>query len=85
LPPDTTSPASANTSGLSETPFASVSSVVAAWRRTSRQAPITCGWQRQAVRVLDAIVVQAVRRADGAAVEERAQGSRRLDLPAVPA
>src|SRR5829696_7841226 len=47
LPPEITSPSAAKTSGLSETPFASVSRVAAAWRRRSRQAPITCGWQRR--------------------------------------
>src|ERR1700733_9503759 len=34
-------------SGLSETPLASMRRVVAAWRRRSRQAPITWGWQRR--------------------------------------
>ena len=38
---------SANTSGLSETAFASVSRMLAAWRSWSRHAPITCGWQRR--------------------------------------
>ena len=47
LPPETTSPVSANTSGLSLTPFASTASVAAACRSRSRQAPITCGWQRR--------------------------------------
>ena len=46
LPPESTSPESGNTSGLSVTAFASVSRSAAAWRRLSRQAPITCGWQR---------------------------------------
>ena len=47
LPPLRASPVSVNTSGLSDTPLASISSVVAAWRITSRAAPITCGWQRR--------------------------------------
>ena len=47
LPPDSASPVSANTSGLSETPFASVASVAAACRIRSSTAPITCGWQRR--------------------------------------
>ena len=47
LPPEITSPVSTKTSGLSETPLASMSSVAAACRRMSRQAPITCGWQRR--------------------------------------
>ena len=46
LPPESDSPVSGNTSGLSVTPLASVSNVCAALRITSRQAPITCGWQR---------------------------------------
>ncbi len=33
-------------SGLSETALASISSTRAAWRRLSRHAPMTCGWQR---------------------------------------
>ena len=47
LPPDSASPVSAKISGLSETPLASVASVVAAWRRMSSTAPMTCGWQRR--------------------------------------
>ena len=47
LPPEITSPASANTRGLSETAFASVTSVAPAARVWSRIAPITCGWQRR--------------------------------------
>jgi hypothetical protein len=47
FPPDNDSPVSLNTSGLSDTPLASVSSMSAALRSTSRQAPITCGWQRR--------------------------------------
>ena len=39
--------AGANTSGLSETPFASRSSTRAAPSSSSRQAPMTCGWQRR--------------------------------------
>ena len=38
---------SAKISGLSVTPLASVSSVVAAWRSRSSTAPMTCGWQRR--------------------------------------
>ena len=47
LPPESASSLSAKMSGLSETPFASVSSVVAACRIRSSTAPITCGWQRR--------------------------------------
>ena len=47
LPPETISPESASTSGLSVTALASISSTRAAWRRLSRQAPTTCGWQRR--------------------------------------
>ena len=47
LPPDRPSPSSGKISGLSETPFASVASVSAAWRKRSSAAPITCGWQRR--------------------------------------
>ena len=47
LPPERTSPVSGKISGLSETPFASVSRMFAACRIWSRQAPITCGWQRR--------------------------------------
>jgi len=47
LPPDSTASSSANTSGLSDTPFASVTSTDAQCRIASRQAPITCGWQRR--------------------------------------
>ena len=39
--------ASAKISGLSETLLASSPRVAAAWRSRSRQAPITCGWQRR--------------------------------------
>ncbi len=46
LPPEITSPSAANTSGLSDTALASISSTSAAWRIWVRQAPITCGWQR---------------------------------------
>ena len=37
----------ANTSGLSVTALASRTSTSAAWRSWSRQAPMTCGWQRR--------------------------------------
>ena len=47
LPPERISPVCANTSGLSDTAFASISSTSAAWRIWSRHAPITCGWQRR--------------------------------------
>ena len=51
LPPDSESSGLPSTpgkiSGLSDTPLASVSSKVAAWLSTSRQAPITWGWQRR--------------------------------------
>jgi hypothetical protein len=47
LPPDRISPSAANTSGLSETAFASATRRAAAERSWSRQAPITCGWQRR--------------------------------------
>ncbi|MNL45384.1 hypothetical protein D3C87_1680260 [compost metagenome] len=47
FPPDRASSVSGKTSGLSETPLASVDSVTAAWRRMSSAAPITCGWQRR--------------------------------------
>ncbi|MNV36001.1 hypothetical protein D3C71_1274640 [compost metagenome] len=47
LPPLSASLVSVNTSGLSDTPLASIASVVAAWRITSNAAPITCGWQRR--------------------------------------
>jgi hypothetical protein len=47
LPPDSASPVSVKISGLSLTPLASASSVLAAWRSRSSQAPITCGWQRR--------------------------------------
>ena len=47
LPPDSTAPSSAKTSGLSDTALASITSVRAALARRSRQAPITCGWQRK--------------------------------------
>ncbi|MCY1461210.1 hypothetical protein D9M71_788410 [compost metagenome] len=43
LPPEITSPCSANTSGLSDTALDSTSSTSAAWRSWVRQAPITCG------------------------------------------
>lgn len=41
LPPEITSSVSANTSGLSDTAFASISSTVATWRNWVRHAPIT--------------------------------------------
>ena len=44
LPPDSTSPVSANTSGLSETALASMASTRPVSRIRSRQAPMTCGW-----------------------------------------
>ena len=48
LPPDSASSVDRRKiSGLSDTPFASVCSVAAAWRRMSSAAPITCGWQRR--------------------------------------
>ena len=47
LPPDSASSVSAKMSGLSDTPLASMRRVAAAWRRRSRQAPMTCGWQRR--------------------------------------
>ena len=47
LPPDNASPVSVRISGLSVTPFASVSRVAAACRRIPSAAPITCGWQRR--------------------------------------
>ena len=47
LPPESAVSSSAKTSGLSLTPFASVSSVEAAWRSRSSAAPITWGWQRR--------------------------------------
>ena len=47
LPPERISPVSANTSGLSDTALASISSTPAACRIWSRHAPITCGWQRR--------------------------------------
>ena len=46
LPPESTSPSLPNTSGLSETPFASSRSVRATSWICCRQAPATCGWQR---------------------------------------
>ena len=46
FPPETICPASVSTSGLSVAAFASTSSVRAACHSTSRQAPVTCGWQR---------------------------------------
>ncbi len=46
LPPETTSPCSGKTSGLSDAALASMRRMRAAWVRLSRQAPITCGWQR---------------------------------------
>src|SRR5215469_1644740 len=46
LPPESTSPLAANTSGLSVTAFASVLRMSACCVIRSRQAPITCGWQR---------------------------------------
>ena len=46
LPPERTSPSLPNTSGLSETPFASSISVRATSWICCRQAPATCGWQR---------------------------------------
>jgi hypothetical protein len=47
LPPDKASGGSVKISGLSDTPFASVCRVTAAWLRMSSAAPITCGWQRR--------------------------------------
>ena len=47
LPPDNTSPESANTKGLSDTALASISKTTAAWRNWVKAAPITCGWQRR--------------------------------------
>ena len=47
LPPESASIVSAKTSGLSDTPLASASRMVHAWSIWSRQAPITCGWQRR--------------------------------------
>ena len=47
LPPERISSLSANTSGLSDTAFASMTRIDAACRIWSTQAPITCGWQRR--------------------------------------
>ncbi|MDT4851106.1 hypothetical protein FQZ97_852760 [compost metagenome] len=47
LPPESTSLVSVNTSGLSVTALASSSRVRAALPMRSRQAPMTCGWQRR--------------------------------------
>ena len=46
LPPETISPASASTRGLSVAALASIPSVRAAMRSTSMAAPVTWGWQR---------------------------------------
>ena len=85
LPPEITSPSAAKTSGLSETPFASVSRVAAAWRRRSRQAPITCGWQRRQYGSWMRSSSIEMRGADGAAAHQVAKRRRDLDLAAVAA
>ncbi len=85
LPPDSAVSSSAKISGLSETPFASVSSVSAAWRSTSSAAPITCGWQRRQYGSCTRSSPTQVRGADGAAGHQVAQRVGRLDLAAMPA
>ncbi len=47
LPPDSESSVSGNNKGLSVTAFASIRSDSVTFLNKSRQAPITCGWQRK--------------------------------------
>ncbi|VFT07850.1 Uncharacterised protein [Pseudomonas aeruginosa] len=84
LPPEITSPSAANTSGLSDTALASISSTSAAWRIWVRQAPITCGWQRSD-RVLDLVALLMGTRHLAAGGEQVAIGRGHVDLPTLAA
>ena len=83
LPPEMTSPVSAKTSGLSETPFASVPSVVGRLAQQVEHRAHHLRLAAQAVRVLHAVVVGEVRGADRAARHQSPQGGRDLDLSAM--
>ena len=85
LPPDSASSVSAKISGLSETPLASV---LERRRGLAQQVERRAHHLRlaaQAIRVLHALVVDAMRSADRRARHQRAQRGRGLDLAAVAA
>ena len=77
---DRPSPSSANTSGLSVTAFASISSVRPAWREQVEAGAHHLRLAAQAVRVLHALVADQVRGADRAAGQQRRGSRRRRDL-----
>ena len=84
LPPDSASPSSAKTSGLSETAFASIASVAAAWRSRSRPPPSPAAGSAGSTGPARGRR-RRVRRADGAARHQRAQRGGGLDLPVMAA